>query len=129
LVGGYYVGSRNAEPSTITSPPNQVPVNAFGQQEQSPVYGPSEMGILFEGNQDTLNFGLAGKSLSDGGGIDGQFVWTSPKYKPNAGFSATPGGGSGSLDTEFNLISSNYTRDESTNMNLEITNRYHHLDL
>ena len=115
LVGGYYVGSRNAEPSTITSPPNQVPVNAFGQQEDVPVYGPSEMGILFEGNQDTLKFGLAAKSLSDGGGIDGQFVWTSPKYKPNAGFKATPGGGSGSADSEFNLISSNYLKDESTN--------------
>jgi len=36
------------------------------------------MGILFEGNQDTLKFGLAAKALSDGGGIDGQFVWTSP---------------------------------------------------
>jgi hypothetical protein len=115
LVGGYYVGSRNSEPSTITSPPNQVPVNAFGQQEQVPVYGPSEMGILFEGNQDTLKFGLAAKSLSDGGGIDGQFVWTSPKYKPNAGFHATPGGGSGSADSEYNLISSNYLKDESTN--------------
>jgi hypothetical protein len=115
LVGGYYVGSRNSEPSTITSPPNQVPINAFGQQEQVPVYGPSEMGILFEGNQDTLNFGLAAKSLSDGGGIDGQFVWTSPKYKANAGFKATPGGGSGSADSEFNLISSNYLKDESTN--------------
>ncbi len=121
LVGGYYVGSRNAEPSTITSPPNQVPINAFGQQEQSPVYGPSEMGILFEGNQDTLNFGLAAKSLSDGGGIDGQFVWTSPKYKPNAGFKATPGGGSGSADPEYNLISSNYTRDESTNFTFKST--------
>jgi hypothetical protein len=121
LVGGYYVGSRNAEPSTITSPPNQVPVNAFGQQEQSPVYGPSEMAILFEGNQDTLNFGLSAKPLSDGGGIDGQFVWTSPKYKPNAGFNATPGGGSGSADPEFNLISSNYTRDESTNITFKET--------
>jgi hypothetical protein len=121
LVGGYYVGSRNAEPSTITSPPNQVPVNAFGQQEQSPVYGPSEMGILFEGNQDTLNFGLAAKSLSDGGGVDGQFVWVSPKYKPNAGFNATPGGGSGSADAEFNLISSNFTRDESTNFTFKKT--------
>jgi hypothetical protein len=121
LVGGYYVGSRNSEPSTITSPPNQVPVNAFGQQEDVPVYGPSELGILFEGNQDTLNFGLAAKSLSDGGGIDGQFVWTSPKYKPNAGFKATPGGGSGSADSDFNLISSNYTRDESTNFTFKKT--------
>ena len=115
LVGGYYVGSRSAEPSSITSPPNQVPVNAFGQQEDVPVYGPSELGILYEGNQDTLKFGLAAKPLSDGGGIDGQFVWTSPKYKSNAGFHATPGGGSGSLDSEYNLISGNYTRDESTN--------------
>jgi hypothetical protein len=121
LVGGYYVGSRNSEPSTITSPPNQVPVNAFGQQEDVPVYGPSELGILYEGNQDTLNFGLAAKSLSDGGGIDGQFVWTSPKYKANAGFKATPGGGSGSADPEYNLISSNYTRDESTNFTFKKT--------
>jgi hypothetical protein len=51
---------------------------------------------------DTLKFWFAAKSLSDGGGIDGQFVWTSPKYKPNAGFKATPGGGSGSMT--LNLI-------------------------
>jgi hypothetical protein len=116
LVGGYYVGSKNAEPSTITSPPNQVPVDPFGKQQQTPVYGPSELGILYEGNETKLNFGLGGKSSSDGGGIDGQFVWTSPKYKGNAGFHATPGGGSGSLDQEFNQISSSYQKDESTNI-------------
>ena len=119
LVGGYYVGSRNAEPSNITSPANQIPVNPYGQQVETPVYGPSELGILYEGNQDTLNFGLAGKPLSDGGGIDGQFVWTSPKYKNNAGFKATPGGGTGSLDPEFNQVSSYYTRDESTNLDFK----------
>ncbi len=80
LVGGYYVGSRNADPSTITSPPNQIPVNPYGQQVESPVYGPSELGILYEGNQDNLNFGLAAKPLSDGGGIDGQFVLTHPVH-------------------------------------------------
>ena len=119
LVGGYYVGSRNAEPSTITSPPNQVPVNPYGQQVEAPVYGPSELGKLYEGNESSINFGLAGKSLSDGGGVDGQFVWTSPKYKNNAGFKATPGGGTGSLDGEFNQISSYYTRDESTNLDFK----------
>jgi hypothetical protein len=119
LVGGYYVGSRNAEPSNITSPPNQIPVNPYGQQVETPVYGPSELGILYEGNQDSINFGLPAKSLSDGGGIDGQFVWTSPKYKPNAGFKATPGGGSGSLDSEFNQISSGYLRNESTNIDFK----------
>jgi|688.fasta_scaffold24642_4 hypothetical protein len=116
LIGGYYVGSRNAEPSTITSPPNQIPVNPFGQQDQVPVYGPSELGILFEGNDEKINFGLKGKSYTDGGGIDGQFVWTSPKYKGNAGFKSTPGGGSGSLDEEFNIISSSYLSNESTNI-------------
>ena len=119
LVGGYYVGSRNAEPSTITSPANQVPVDSFGKQLESPVYGPSELGILFEGNDGRLNFGLAGKSYSDGGGIDGGLVWTSPKYKQNAGFHAIIGGGSGSKDGEFNTISSDYTKSESTNIDFK----------
>jgi outer membrane protein OmpA-like peptidoglycan-associated protein len=116
LVGGYYVGSKNAEPSTITSPPNQIPVNPFGKQVQTPVYGPSELGILYEGNETKLNFGLGGKSSSDGGSIDGQFIWVSPKYKDNAGFRATPGGGSGKLDQEFTEIKSSYEKGESTNV-------------
>ena len=117
LVGGYYVGNRNAEPSLISSPPGQVPVNAFGKQEVVPVYGPQDLGILYEGNENRLNFGLAGKSFSDGGGLDGDFVWTSPKYKGNAGFRPTKGGGTGRLDEEFNQISSKYQRDQSTNIN------------
>ena len=114
--GGYYVGNKNAEPSQITSPSNEIPVNSFGKQVPTIVYGPSELGQLYEGNIDTINFGLQGKSYSDGGGIDGQMVWTSPKRKGGAGYKATQGGGLGSLDNEFNLISSNYTRDESTNI-------------
>ena len=116
IESGYYVGSRNAEPSQITSPPNQIPVNSYGQQDPSPVYGPSELGILYEGNQEQLNFALAANPSINGGGINGQFVWTSPKYKGNAGFRATPGGGAGSLDKEFNLISNDYTKGESTNV-------------
>ena len=114
LSGGYYVGSVNSEPSTITSPSEAIPVNPYGEQVESPVYGPSELGILFEGNQNELNFGLAGKSLTDGGGIDGGLVWVSPKYKSNAGFKATPGGGSGSKDEQFNEISSNFQKAESS---------------
>ena len=116
LVGGYYVGSRNAEPSTITSPPNQLPIDPFGRQVQAPVYGPSELGILYEGNQEQINFGLGGKSFSDDGGIDGQFIWTSPKYKGAAGYKATEGGGIGSIDGEFNEITSQYLKNESTNL-------------
>ena len=113
---GYYVGSENAEPSQIDGPPNQVPVNQFGVQQQSIVYGPQELSILYEGNEETIKFGLKGKSYSDGGGTSGQLVWTSPKYKNNAGFKATVGGGSGSLDDEFNQISGDYLQYQSTDI-------------
>jgi outer membrane protein OmpA-like peptidoglycan-associated protein len=114
--GTYYVGNSNSEPSLITSPPNQVPVNEFGVQQAAIVYGPQELGILYEGNEGQLNFGLKGKSYSDGGGIAGQLVWTSPKYKPNAGFRATKGGGAGSLDDDFNQISADYLSYQSTDI-------------
>jgi hypothetical protein len=110
---GYYVGNENAEPSQIDGPPNQLPVNQFGVQQQSIVYGPQELGILYEGNESSINFGLAGRSYSDGGGTSGQMVWTSPKYKGNAGFRATQGGGAGSLDDDFNQISADYLRYQS----------------
>ena len=45
---GYYVGSENAEPAQIDGPPNQSPVNQFGVQQQTIVYGPQELGILYE---------------------------------------------------------------------------------
>jgi len=117
--GLYYVGDRNSEPSLISSPPNQVPVNQFGQQQASIVYGPQELSKLYEGNDDQINFGLKGKSYTDGGGITGQLVWTSPKYKPNAGFNATVGGGVGSIDDEFNQISADYLTYESTNIDFK----------
>ena len=72
------------------------------------------MAILYEGNEETIKFGLKGKSYSDGGGTAGQLVWVSPKYKNNAGFKATVGGGSGSLDDEFNQISADYLQYQST---------------
>lgn len=117
--GTYYVGNSNSEPSLITSPPNQVPVNEFGVQQAAIVYGPQELGILYEGNEGQLNFGLKGKSYSDGGGIAGQLVWTSPKYKPNAGFRATKGGGAGSLDDDFNQISADYLSYQSTDIDFK----------
>ena len=117
--GQYYVGSPNAEPSQINSPPNQVPVNQFGEQQAAIVYGPQELAVLYEGNEESIKFGLKGKSFSDGGGTSGQLVWTSPKYKGNAGFKATPGGGTGSIDDEFNQISADYLQYQSTDINFK----------
>ena len=118
--GGYYVGSKNSEPSQIDSPPNELPVNEYGQQQQSIVYGPQELGILYEGNIGKIQFGLAGKSYSNDGGITGQFVWTSPKYKPNAGWKVGKGGDPKFVDEEFNIIQADYNRYQSTDFEFKI---------
>ena len=119
ISGGYYVGSTNSEPSLITSPSNAIPKNAYGDQVQTPVYGPSEMGILYEGNISKLNFGLAGLSYTNTGSIDGGFLWSSKKYGSNAGYHATPGGGNGSKDEEWGSISSYIQKDVSTNVDFK----------
>jgi hypothetical protein len=114
--GGYYVGSDQAEPSMISSPPNEVPVDRFGKQQQAPVYGPSDLAKLYEGNIDKIKFGLKGKSYSDQGGITGQFTWVSPKYKDNLGFKVKPGGDPVQpQDKEFNSVKFEFNDDtEST---------------
>jgi hypothetical protein len=117
--GGYYVGSANSEPSQIDSPANQVPIGKDGRQIQTIVYGPQELGILYEGNESQLQFGLKGKSYSNGGGISGQFVWTSPKYRDNAGFKVGPGGAVTNLDQEFESIRSDYDRYQSTDIDFK----------
>jgi len=83
--GGYYIGSPNSEPSQITSPPNQVPIDPFGRQIFASVYGPNEIGQLFEGNIEKIQFGFGAKSTIESGGINGSFVWTSPKTKGGTG--------------------------------------------
>ena len=118
--GGYYVGSKNSEPSQIDSPPNQLPVNEYGQQQADIVYGPQELGILYEGNVGRLQFGLAGKSYSNDGGITGQLVWTSPKYKPNAGWKVGKGGDPKFVDPEFNAIQADYNRYQSTDIEFKV---------
>ena len=118
--GGYYVGSKTSEPSQIDSPPNQLPVDEYGQQVQTIVYGPQELGILYEGNENKFQFGLAGKSYSDDGGIAGQFVWTSPKYKPNAGWKVGIGADPKFVDQEFNVIQSDYNRYQSTDYTFKV---------
>jgi len=109
--GGYYVGSDQAEPSRITSPDNEIPVDSYGKQQPSPVYGPSELGKLYEGNIDKISFGLGGKSYTNQGGTSGQFIWTSPKYKDNLGFKVEPGGNPVYLDKEFDVVKNEFNSD------------------
>ena len=117
--GGYYVGNQNAEPSQITNPSNEVAVDRFGKQQATLVYGPDELGKIYEGNEGKLNFGLGARSHHDGDGIDGKFVWTSPKYRPNAGFKVGRGGEVFQLDNEFNIIEGQYSQDQSIDVDFK----------
>jgi hypothetical protein len=102
--GGYYVGSKVLDASRIDSPAGEIPLDPFGQETQTPVYGPDKLANEFENNLN-FKFGLNGNSLNDGGGLSGGLVWTSPKYN-NPGFKAKVGGDQGPEDNEFNLVKS-----------------------
>jgi hypothetical protein len=103
--GGYYVGSKELNASRIDSPSGEVPLNPFGQEDGSIVYGPDKLAKEFEGDGLKFKFGLAGEGSYNGGGLGGGLVWTSPKYN-NSGYHALVGGDQGSQDDEYPLIKS-----------------------
>ena len=113
----YYVGSITADPSRVFSPGGEVPVNQFGQEQQDPVYGPSELAQLYEGPSKDIRLGANGPTYSSGGGIEGGFTWVSPKYKGNAGKTVGVGGLIVNQDADFKPSSYNST--ESTERTLK----------
>ena len=108
-----YGGHAIPEPGQIDSPPNQLPVNEYGQQQADIVYGPQELAQLYEGPSKEIRLGANGPTYSDGGGIEGGFTWVSPKYKGNAGKKVGLGGLIANQDEDFKPSSYNST--ESTN--------------
>ena len=108
----FYVGSITSDPSRVFSPGGDVPVNAFGQEQQTPVYGPSELAQLYEGPSKEIRLGANGPTYSNGGGVEGGFTWVSPKYKGNAGKTVGIGGEIINQDQDFKPSSYNST--EST---------------
>jgi hypothetical protein len=108
----YYIGSITSEPSRVFSPGGDIPVNAYGQELQSPVYGPQELAQLYEGPSQDIRLGANGPTYSNGGGIEGGFTWVSPKYKGNAGKKVGIGGEVTNEDEDFKPSSYNAT--EST---------------
>jgi hypothetical protein len=109
----YYVGSITSEPSRVFSPGGDLPVDQFGKEQQSPVYGPQELAQLYEGPSKEIRLGANGPTYSNGGGIEGGFTWVSPKYKGNAGKKVGLGGEVTNQDEDFKPSSYNTT--ESTN--------------
>jgi hypothetical protein len=110
----YYVGSVTAEPSRVFSPSGALPINSYGQEQQSPVFGPTELAQLYEGPSKEIKLGSNGPTYSNGGGIEGGLTWVSPKYKGNAGKKVGIGGEVTNEDEDFKPSSYNST--ESTNL-------------
>jgi hypothetical protein len=109
----FYVGSITSNPSQVFSPVGDVPVNQFGVEQQSPVYGPSELAQLYEGPSQSVRLGANGPTYSNGGGIEGGFTWVSPKYRGNAGKKVGIGGEITNEDEDFRP--SSYVNTESVN--------------
>ena len=108
----FYVGNITSNPSQVFSPVGEVPVNQYGIEQQSPVYGPSELAQLYEGPSQEIRLVANGPTYSNGGGIEGGFTWVSPKYKGNAGKKVGVGGVILNQDEDFKPSSYNST--EST---------------
>ena len=108
----YYVGSTTSEPSRIFSPSGSLPNDPYGNEVQSPVYGPEELAQLYEGPSKEIRLGANGPTYGNGGGIEGGFTWVSPKYKGNAGKKVGIGGQITNNDEDFKPSSYNST--EST---------------
>ena len=113
--GTYYVGSPERDPSFLTSPSGQIPIDPFGQQVQAPVYGPDILGKDYEGPDQNFQFGFAGRAFEDDGNLNGGFSWVSQKWAPNAGRRQTPGGGYGTESPDYPLIAGQFTSTESIN--------------
>jgi hypothetical protein len=109
----FYVGNITSNPSQIFSPVGEVPVNQYGVEQQSPVYGPSELAQLYEGPSQSVRLGANGPTYSNGGGIEGGFTWVSPKYRGNAGKKVGINGEVTNEDEDFRPSSYNTT--ESVN--------------
>jgi len=113
--GTYYVGSPEREPTYLSSPPGQIPINEFGKQVLAPVYGPDILGKDYEGPDKNFRFGLAGRSFEDDGNLGGGFSWTSEKWAPNSGRRQKPGGDYTTEDPDYPLISGQFTSTQSIN--------------
>ena len=111
--GNYYVGSRTSEPLDLVSPAGSLPLNEFGIQVQTSVFGNSVLGKLYEENIN-FDFGLNTQSDIDGGSLQGGFTWVSPQYRGNAGFNVGRGGDPINQDEEFQSIAAGFTKNEST---------------
>ena len=123
----FYVGTETNDAITISSPPDVVPIDAYGNITNTIVYGPDELAKVYEGDKldQTYNFGLKTATLGPlGSFVDlaykdptGGFTWVDNSNKAAAGKFPTMGGGIGSQSPSFGQgIGQNFVNSESTRL-------------
>jgi hypothetical protein len=123
----FYVGDSTNDVSKTTSPSDLVPIDAYGNVTSTIVFGPDEVGKIYEGEQidQVYNFGLK-TTINGPGGVfsdialkdpTGGFSWVSIKNNQSAGYYPTPGGGIGSQSQSYlQGVGQNFTSSQSTKL-------------
>ena len=89
----FYIGDESNEPTTILSPIEYTPKDAYNRQTTPLVFGPDKIGKLYEGTQvDRFKFGLAGQAYDEYPNNDGGFAWISTQTAKDAGKKVGQGG-------------------------------------
>jgi hypothetical protein len=112
--GGYYVGSKEVEPEYVDGPSGKLPLNIFGQEVQTSVYGPNVLADLYEPGLDGIKFGFAGDSFYGNGGLAGGLTWSTPQSDLKIGYKVGKNGNQVSLDPEYDQTKSYLSVDLST---------------
>ena len=97
-VQGYYVGSKESDPSLADSPSGSLPTNQDGVQVMAPVYGYGTLGNEYEGNQ-IFKFGLNTVEPGDNPNLQGGFTWASTKTQ--SGVNTDQSTWAGTLSTNY----------------------------
>jgi hypothetical protein len=111
----FYLGDESNEPTTILSPIEYTPKDAYNRQTTPAVFGPDKIGKLYEGTEvDRFKFGLAGESYDTYPNNDGGFIWISEKTKNDAGKKVGAGGETSFGEVNnWRAIQSSYESSES----------------
>lgn len=112
--GGYYVGSKEVDPSYVDGPSGKLPLNMFGEEVQTSVYGPNVLADLYEPGLDGIKFGFAGDSFYGNGGLSGGLTWSTANSDSKVGYKVGKNGNQISIDSEYNQTKSYLSLDLST---------------
>jgi hypothetical protein len=114
----FYVGTETNDPLRITSPSDQVPYDAYGNQTSSIVLGPDGLAKEYEGTElERYKFGLASVAYNEDQDPSGGFSWVDSRNKSDAGKYVGPGGENFGIAPVFQgNVGNKFASSESTNV-------------